>query len=191
MSRTETGSRERIVDATLSLLRRGGLAASGVNSVVAEGKAPKGSVYHYFPGGKTEIVIAALERNRDITAASIQAHLRSSHPLARRVRSLFKDLAARMSRDDFTSSCAIGAVALDIGADETALREACAAVMTHWIDLVADCLPEFPANKRRAAAELFISLLEGAQVAARARRTASPIFNAEDAFLLYAKSVLG
>ena len=49
MSRTETGSRERIVDATLVLLRRGGLAASGVNSVVAEGKAPKGSVYHYFP----------------------------------------------------------------------------------------------------------------------------------------------
>jgi TetR/AcrR family transcriptional repressor of lmrAB and yxaGH operons len=191
MSRTETGSRERIVDATLVLLRRGGLAASGVNSVVAEGKAPKGSVYHYFPGGKTDIVIAALQRNRDITAASLQAHLGSSHPLARRIKAVFKDLAARMSRDGFTSSCAIGAVALDIGADETALRDACAAVMTQWIELVAECLPEFPANKRRAAAEFFISLVEGAQLAARARKTASPIANAEEAFLLYAKAVLG
>ena len=173
------------------LLRRGGLAASGLNSVVAEGHAPKGSVYHYFPGGKTDIVIAALHRNRDNTAASLQTRLGTSHPLARRVKSVFRDLAARMSRDDFTSSCAIGAVALDIGADETALREACASVMTHWIDLVTECLPEFPANKRRAAAEFLISLLEGAQLAARARKSASPIANAEEAFLLYAKGVLG
>ncbi len=190
MSRTDTGSRDRIVAASLSLLRRGGLAASGVNSVVAEGNAPKGSIYHFFPGGKTEIVIEALHRNRDATAAAIVAHLGSGYPLARRVRSMFKDVAARMAHDDFTSSCAIGTVALDIGADDVALRKTCGDVLNEWIDLVAANLPEFPAAKRRSAAEFFISLLEGAQLAARARRSASAITNAEEAFLLYAKGVL-
>jgi TetR/AcrR family transcriptional repressor of lmrAB and yxaGH operons len=190
MGRPDTGSRDRIVAASLSLLRRGGLAASGVNSVVAEGKAPKGSIYHFFPKGKTQIVIEALHRNRDMTAAAIVHHLGSNYPLPRRVKSLFRDVAARMSRDDFTSSCAIGAVALDIGGEEVELRKTCGEVLIGWIDLVAQHLPELPAAKRRSAAEFFISLLEGAQLAARARRSASPILNAEEAFLLYAKAIL-
>lgn len=190
MGRPDTGSRDRIVAASLSLLRRGGLAASGVNNVVTEGNAPKGSIYHFFPGGKTDIVVEALHRNRDATSAAILRFLGSNHPLPRRVKSMFKDLAARMARDDFTSSCAIGAVALDIGADDAKLRETCREVMTGWIDLVSQQLHELPAPKRRPAAEFFISLLEGAQLAARARRSAAPITNAQEAFLLYVKAVL-
>ena len=37
---------------TLDLLRRGGLSGAGINQVVAASRAPKGSVYHYFPWGK-------------------------------------------------------------------------------------------------------------------------------------------
>jgi AcrR family transcriptional regulator len=189
MGRSDTGSRDRIVAASLSLLRRGGLAASGVNSVAVEGKAPKGSIYHFFPGGKTDIVIEALQRNRDMTAAAIVRHLGSNHPLSRRVKSLFRELAARMTREDFTSSCAIGAVALDIGAEDVELQKTCGEVLTGWIELVAQHLPEIPASKRRPAAEFLISLLEGAQLAARARRSAAPIANAEEAFILYVKAI--
>ena len=190
MGRPDNGSRDRIVAASLSLLRRGGLSASGVNSVVAEGKAPKGSIYHFFPQGKTQMVIEALQRNRDLTAAAIVAHLGSNHPLPRRVKSMFRDVAARMSRDDFTSSCAIGAVALDIGAEEVELRKTCSSILNGWIDLVAQHLPELPARKRNSAAEFFISLLEGAQLAARAHASASPITNAEEAFLVYVNALV-
>ncbi|MBK6804952.1 MAG: TetR/AcrR family transcriptional regulator [Betaproteobacteria bacterium] len=45
-------SRERMLDAAIGLMRHGGLAAAGMNEIVAASGAPKGSVYHHFPDGK-------------------------------------------------------------------------------------------------------------------------------------------
>jgi AcrR family transcriptional regulator len=185
MSRLATGSRDRIVDATMSLLRRGGLSASGVNNVVAEGRAPKGSLYHYFPGGKEQMVIEALQRYAAAGIERLQKCLGSSYPLSRRVKALFRDVAEGMARDKFVSSCAIGAVTLDLGSDDDALRAACAAALAEWTRVASDCLPEIPKAKRRAAAELLISLLEGAELVARAERSARPLLNAEESFLTY------
>jgi AcrR family transcriptional regulator len=42
-----------MVLATLDLLRRSGLSGAGINHVVAASRAPKGSVYHYFPRGRS------------------------------------------------------------------------------------------------------------------------------------------
>jgi TetR/AcrR family transcriptional regulator, lmrAB and yxaGH operons repressor len=183
VSRPATGSRDRIVDATMSLLRRGGLSASGVNNVVAEGRAPKGSLYHYFPGGKQEMVVEALQRYTAAGAERLRQCLGSSYPISRRVKSLFRDIAEGMARDNFTSSCAIGAVTLDLGPDDDALRAACAAGLSEWAQVASEYLPEIPKAKRRAAADLLISLLEGAE------RSAKPLMKAEESFLTYLEAL--
>ena len=55
-----TEAKDRMVLATLELLRQSGLAGAGINNVVDASGAPKGSVYHYFPGGKRDLVASAL-----------------------------------------------------------------------------------------------------------------------------------
>ena len=55
-------TRDRILDATIRLLRRQGYTATGIKQIVAEGDAPLGSVYHYVPGGKEQIGAEALAR---------------------------------------------------------------------------------------------------------------------------------
>jgi len=57
-----TAARARMLDATIGLMRRGGLTRAGVNEIVAASGAPKGSVYHFFPDGKRQIAVEALER---------------------------------------------------------------------------------------------------------------------------------
>jgi TetR/AcrR family transcriptional regulator, lmrAB and yxaGH operons repressor len=74
---------------------------------------------------------------------------------------------------------------LDLGEADDALRAACAAALSEWAQVAATCLPEIPKAKRRAAAELLITLLEGAELVARAERSARPLSNAEDSFLTY------
>ena len=69
-------TRDRILDATIRLLRRQGYTATGIKQIVAEGDAPLGSVYHYFPGGKEQIGIEALARSGE--------RIRSHHRPGRR-----------------------------------------------------------------------------------------------------------
>lgn len=189
MSRLETGSRDRIVDATVSLLRRGGLAASGVNQVVVEGNAPKGSLYHYFPNGKVQMVSEALERYCVAVSQKLRAALQGEDPPAKRIRRLFRGLAKDMSADGFQSSCAVGAVTLDLSGDDEALRASCEAALATWVTVIEDCFQDLPRAQRKPAALFLVTLLEGAQLTARAQRSAAAITTAEHAFLTYFEAV--
>ena len=51
-----------MIEATIGLMRGSGLSGAGINDIVRASGAPKGSVYHFFPNGKVQIVSEALER---------------------------------------------------------------------------------------------------------------------------------
>ncbi|UUZ80779.1 TetR/AcrR family transcriptional regulator [Paenibacillus sp. P26] len=49
-------ARERLIQATSNLIELQGYHATGLNQIIKEGGAPKGSLYYYFPNGKEELV---------------------------------------------------------------------------------------------------------------------------------------
>lgn len=58
---TERGPRERMVFSAAQLIRRDGVTATGLRDVVAHADAPRGSLAHYFPGGKEQLVNEAVD----------------------------------------------------------------------------------------------------------------------------------
>jgi AcrR family transcriptional regulator len=48
-------TRQRIVETTAELFRRQGYNATGIKRIVTDAKAPFGSIYHFFPGGKEQL----------------------------------------------------------------------------------------------------------------------------------------
>jgi TetR/AcrR family transcriptional regulator, lmrAB and yxaGH operons repressor len=54
-------TRSRILSAAQWLFRKRGYHATGVNDILAAANAPKGSLYHHFPGGKEEIGVAVIQ----------------------------------------------------------------------------------------------------------------------------------
>ena len=58
-----TDTKDRFIDVSADLLRRQGYASTGVNQIVRTAKAPLGSLYHHFPGGKEELGAAAIRRS--------------------------------------------------------------------------------------------------------------------------------
>src|SRR5256885_8806988 len=57
---TQPRHRGAIVRAAAALFRRNGYSATGINEIAELSGAPKGSLYHYFPGGKDQIAEAAV-----------------------------------------------------------------------------------------------------------------------------------
>ena len=68
-----TDSRARMISAAEHLFRVQGLHATGLAEVLEQSGAPRGSLYHYFPGGKDELAGAALST----ASARIEAALAS------------------------------------------------------------------------------------------------------------------
>jgi len=53
-------TRQNIIERTVVLLARKGLQATSFSQILEESGAPRVSLYHYFPGGKDELVLEAV-----------------------------------------------------------------------------------------------------------------------------------
>jgi TetR/AcrR family transcriptional repressor of lmrAB and yxaGH operons len=167
--------RKDMLRAATRLLRQGGLAAAGMNRIVAESGAPKGSIYHFFPDGKAQIAREALSGYRDLAVARMRARLegRKGDPRAV-VRGYFELGAEAALESDYSMSCPAGAVTLDLDPESEALRDACHTVFDGIVEALADLLTPLAPAKRRTLAGAMVSAMQGAYIRARAARDPGP-----------------
>ena len=67
---TRRDGRDRLLNGARSLLAEKGYAGMELRDVAERGKAPRGSIYHHFPGGKSQLAVEAAElEGREIRAA--------------------------------------------------------------------------------------------------------------------------
>jgi AcrR family transcriptional regulator len=169
-----TAPRDRLLLATETLLREAGMAGTGIKDVVKRSGAPIGSLYHYFPGGKTQLVTEALEVHAGRSQALIARFFGGKTSAATAVRRLFDSAAQGFEMAGADKGCAIGAVSLDLQEGDSKARRICAATFEGWVGLIAPHLP-FPNRSTQASfAVTIVAALEGAFVLARAARSGAP-----------------
>src|ERR1700759_124656 len=106
-------TKERIIDASAELLRRQGYASTGVKQIVRAAKAPLGSLYHHFPGGKEELGAAAIRRSGSLYELLIPAVFDPAPDLVSAVRLFFEGAAAHLEDSEYEDACPIATVALE------------------------------------------------------------------------------
>ena len=168
-----TDTKDRFIDVSAELLRRQGYASTGVNQIVRAAKAPLGSLYHHFPGGKEELGAAAIRRSGGLYELLIPAVFDPAPDLVSAVRLFFDAAAAHLEDSEYEDACPIATVALEVSSTSDIMREACADVFESWI---AAGLPRFTAAglDEATSRELVIAMiaaLEGAFVLARATQS--------------------
>lgn len=167
-------SKERMLDAAIGLMRRGGLAAAGMNEIVAASGAPKGSLYHFFPEGKRQLASEALGRYAGRIHANLEASLASARTPGGKVRALFRGLERRLVEAGYGQSCAVGAVTLDLDEDLETVRMAAGAAFDDWRALIARHFDIPDRARRDAFAGLVLTAIQGGYVRGRAERSVRP-----------------
>ena len=132
MSRTNKSSRERMIEATIGLMRGSGLSGAGINDIVSESGAPKGSVYHFFPNGKVQIISEALKVYSQRVLTFVDQALASKRAPADKISALFNAFARRVAEADFQKSCAFGTVSLDLDAELEEVRVILETAFSEW-----------------------------------------------------------
>jgi len=167
-------SRERLLDAAVDLLQRQGFHGTGLNELLARSGAPRGSLYHYFPGGKEQICAEAIARAGGQVASAVAHLLRAKPSVAEAVDALAGLLAAGLEASDFERGCPVATTALEVSAHSDPLRAAADASFESWLAPLRERLEAagFPGEQAAQRADLVIAALEGALLLARARRDA-------------------
>ncbi|GAA4325555.1 TetR/AcrR family transcriptional regulator [Streptomyces venetus] len=170
----ERGPRERMVFSAAQLIRRDGVAATGMREVAAHAGAPRGSLQHYFPGGKEQLVNEAVGWAGRYAAGRVARFLAA---LAEPTPSgLFAEMVRQWTDEyrttGFAGGCPVAAATVDCAESTPATREAAAAAFAAWTQPVGRALTEMgvPEERSGALATLMISSLEGAILITRAER---------------------
>lgn len=128
-----TPTRERFVTETAALLRIQGYAATGVQQIIAAARAPFGSLYHHFPGGKAELAAEAIRTSGAAYVALVPAVLDPVPDLATGVRVFFATAADNLTASGYADACPIATVALEVASTNEILRQATADVFDGWL----------------------------------------------------------
>ena len=170
----------RVLAAAAGLLDERGYHGTGINQILARAGAPRGSLYFHFPGGKDEIVVAAIAA----AALEVRAHLERTlcdvqTPVAA-VSGLVGLFRSLLVDSDFRKGCPVSTVALELSGTDSPVGEACAQAYRVWRQVVADFLGKsLPGERANELAVILFSLVEGALLIARTTRDLGPLDAAE------------
>ena len=164
-----------MVFSAAQLIRRDGVSATGMRDVAVHAQAPRGSLQHYFPGGKEQLVNEAVDWSGRYAASRIARFLTAiPEPSPGR---LFAAMARQWIDEyqaiGFEAGCPVAAATVDCAESVESTRKAAAAAFALWRRLVAEALVDMGVAgeaKASALATLMVSSLEGAILIARAEK---------------------
>ena len=172
--------RDEIITTTCRLLELQGYRATGLNEIIRESGAPKGSLYHYFPEGKDELTVEAIAYSAAAIVGNITRVMDEHDDATTAVTTFIRQLAGYVAASGFRQGGPITAVALEAASTNERLRLACRDAYQAWQRPFADKLrPAYGARAERLAA-LIIAAIEGGIVLARSEQSEQPLLDVAD-----------
>lgn len=192
MTKPTTPSRERLVAGAADLISRRGLNATSIRELAKHSKTPLGSTYHYFPGGKHQLVSEAVQFVGDKVAQSLEESLKAG-PIegVKAFLSLWRDIVIK---SQYRAGCPVLSVAVEEPSteEEIELLKIAADVFGTWRKLLTNSLMAQGVTRAKAepVATLVIASVEGTIALCRAERSAAPLEQVSSQLLMILKSTL-
>jgi AcrR family transcriptional regulator len=164
-----------MVASAASLIGARGVKATSFTEVLKDSRAPRGSIYHHFPGGKRQLVGDAVNR----TSEQILAYQRTcTAGTAAGVLEHFVDLFRQsLASSQCRAGCPVAGVVIDTYADTGPLRETARESFRSWIALLTDQLVAvgITGAEARSLSVTTLASVEGGLILCRAEGTVAPL----------------
>jgi len=176
MGKAKPSTRQLMLDSTIGLLQRQSAGAVTLDAVLADSGAPRGSVYYHFPGGRNELLTAAVELAGERLRETMERASDGAGP--QEALTAFADFwNSRLTASGFRAGCPIVAAAVDDEHLVPEAKEAVRSVFARWSDLLVTAFMRAGRTPERAAslATLGISAVEGAVLLCRLQGSLQPL----------------
>ena len=171
-------ARDKLTFATIELMRRHGVAGTGINEILGLSGVARRSIYLNFPGGKDELVAEAT-RAAGAFIGGVIAAAPAPDPTA--ILHGFVEMWKGVLADsDFEAGCPVAAAAVG-GSASPAARSAAAEVFVQWADQFGLVLigAGVPAEQAPSLASFVVAAIEGAVMLCVCTHSVGPLDDVE------------
>ncbi|QCR33951.1 TetR/AcrR family transcriptional regulator [Lysinibacillus sp. SGAir0095] len=170
-------TRDVILQTATRLFQRQGYNGTGLNQIIEESGAPKGSIYYHFPNGKEEIAIEAISMMRKLLLEGAEKDLTGKNSAAEAFEYYLYNVAAVFDMRSCIDGLSIGLIASETAFTHENLRYSCEMVFKDLQSLHAQILVQY-GFEREQAEELGITIaamIEGACILSITYQDGNPL----------------
>lgn len=171
MTLAEMTTRDRLIATAARLFRRNGYHATGLAELLVAANTPKGSLYHHFPAGKSDLAMAAADWTAAQFIRIMDDAFTTAPDFSHGATTLCFKLAKLFDQLDAADACPISALLFD-GPDGEPFRTHADMTFRRLTGHLADhgmrlgMAPQVALEQ----GELLVMAIQGAWTIARARR---------------------
>ncbi|GAA1964507.1 TetR/AcrR family transcriptional regulator [Microbacterium deminutum] len=165
-------TREQMIEGAMDLLATSGLQGTSLSEVIEATGAPRGSIYHHFPGGKDELIVAAVDLTGQRYTEWMDRFLGSSPEMI--VGGFIQIWRYTLLRSEMKAGCPVLAVTVSTNVEAIVdhARDVFRSSRRQLSMMLADA--GIRADAAAAFATIAVASAEGAVVLARAERDIEP-----------------
>lgn len=165
-----------MLDSATTLLATRGVAGVTVDAVLSHSGAPRGSVYHHFPGGRAQLLQETVQSAGSRMTQRLRQAFDTDDPHA--ALAAFIDFwKAALEATDYAAGCPVAAVAMDgdpvVPGTDTMIK----AILSEWDAELRKALSAAgcPLNRVPTLSTTLLAAVEGAIILARAHHDPTPL----------------
>lgn len=171
--------KQAIIQTAIRLFRRQGYAATGLNEILKSSKAPKGSLYYYFPAGKEELGAAAVSAASKTVLKTLENLEKDTLTAEEFLNRYSRMLAGWIELSGYSDGCPISTTLLEMTPASEIISEAGREGFSSWKEVICRVFMRDGWSETEALqnATLTISTTQGALLLARVEQSSQPLHN--------------
>jgi TetR/AcrR family transcriptional repressor of lmrAB and yxaGH operons len=146
----KVNTKEKFIETASRLFEIKGYNATGLNEILAESGAPKGSLYYHFPKGKEQLALEAINLAGEKIKNKIKDALDNIEDPVEAIIYNIENIATIIDNEQKTKDISISLIALETYLTSEILRKACEEIFISLENIYAEKLNKSGINKDKA-----------------------------------------
>ena len=166
-----------IIEIATDLFQQKGYKSVGLNEILKACNISKGALYHHFPNGKEELLIACLQSLEEVITEDIENIFNRSANTEEAAKVMIEKLIVNFETEGTITGYTFSSIVSEMASLNDPVREACAALYQKIHDIYYSKLAEDGFSKERAhsLALMMTASVEGAMMLCLTQKSAEPL----------------
>ncbi|MFF2588154.1 TetR/AcrR family transcriptional regulator [Peribacillus butanolivorans] len=170
-------TKSRIIDIATSLFQQKGYLGVGLNEILKACNISKGSLYHHFPNGKEELLIACLHSLNEAITTHMEEIFRNYPSTQAATQAMIEELIVQYDRDGMITGYTFSSIVSEMGSLSEPVRNACDQSFTNIQEIYSNKLVAdgFSKETTDSISLMMTASIEGAIMLCLTKKTSDPL----------------
>lgn len=170
-------TRDKFIKTASRLFKVQGYHATGLNEILKESEAPRGSFYYHFPNGKEELALEAIKLSSETIQRDIKNTLEQFPDPIQAIQIQIEKIAEFVTEKEKIEDLSISLLALETYSSSECLRKACELAFVSFENIYVEKLIQtgFTEKKAQELSMVIQSMIEGAITISLTKKNGTPL----------------